>query len=169
MKNVQKHIIVARVNNRPGVVSRISGLFTRRGYNIENLITGTTETDKIYHMTITMFSTREEVDLLVRQLERITDVIEVYIGDSSGAEDLITTELMFICVKCPVGSRHEVTRTADNLDARIAGIRDDAVIVEVTGNDARLESAIAAFSAFGDLEIIRSGTMAVSGTHPHEA
>jgi acetolactate synthase, small subunit len=164
MKDIQKYIIVARVNNRPGVVSRISGLFTRRGYNIENLITGTTESDKIYHMTVTMYSTKEEVDLLVRQLERITDVIEVYIGDSNGGGNLITSELMFICVKCTPDKRESISAAAKQIDCRIAGIREDAVIVEVTGNDARLESAIAEFAELGEIEIIRSGTMAVSGT-----
>lgn len=161
MNKTQKHTIVAKVNNRPGVVSRISGLFTRRGYNIENLITGTTESDKIYHMTITMYGTKEEVDLLIRQLKRISDVIGIYAGSTGGDPNLITSELMFIKIKCINDTRIEILKAADILDCRIAGMSEETIIIEVTGSDTRIESAILAFSTLGSTQILRSGTMGI--------
>ncbi len=157
MKKNERHIIVARVDNKPGVVSRISGLFTRRGYNIESLVTGMTADKNVYQMTVCVIGTSDEVGLLVRQLERISEVIEVHIGDSG----LVTSELMFIKIKCGADRRVELLRVAEMLNCRVAGMTETDVVLEVTGDEVRLESATRTLETFGIEETIRSGIMAI--------
>lgn len=151
-----RHIIIAKVDNRPGVVSRISGLFTRRGYNIESLVTGMTEDASVYHMTISVVGTKEEIDLLIRQLGKIMETIEVYSAD--GAE-VISRELMLVRLTCDSAGRSEAMKLAGVMGLPIAGVTAEAVVIEVTGDEVKLESAIRAFEHLGRLELIRSGVM----------
>lgn len=151
-----KHIIVARVDNKPGVVSRISGLFTRRGYNIESLVTGMTNDPDIYHMTITVIGTKEEVDLLIHQLGRVMEVINIYTAEE---RECVTRELMFIKLECEASKRAEIMNIADVMNLKIAGVTPKGIIVEVTGDEVKLESSVRAFAHLGVVEIIRSGAI----------
>ncbi len=151
-----KHVIVVAVDNKPGVVSRISGLFTRRGYNIESLVTGVTDRSELYKLVITVISTEEELELLICQLGRIMEVIEVY-RDTD--RPCVTRELMFIRVNCPAALRSEVIKTADALGLEIAGLGEDTVVVQVIGDDSRLSVALKAFESYGIAETIRSGAL----------
>jgi acetolactate synthase-1/3 small subunit len=153
-----KHIIVATVDNNPGVVSRISGLFTRRGYNIESLVTGVTENPAIYKLVIAVIATEEETELFIRQLGRIMEVVEVRRADGG---EFIIRELMFIRVLCPAALRSEVIKTADVMRLEIAGVGADSIVVQVTGDGARLESALRSLEPFGIVETIRSGAVAI--------
>lgn len=155
---MNKHIIVARVDNRPGVVSRISGLFTRRGYNIESLVTGMTRDRAVYHLTVSVLGTEEEVQLLLRQLCRITDVIEVREVDPAAS---VTHELMYLRLCCTGADRTEAMKIAEVMDLRVAGVGDESLVIEVTGDELRLESAVRALEHLGLEEMIRSGAMSV--------
>lgn len=154
----EKHIIIARVDNKPGVVSRIAGLFTRRGYNIESLVTGTTENPDVYHMTITVLCTSDECELLIHQLGRVMEVIEVC--DAVG-DGFVCGELMYVKTACPSEKRAEILKIADVLGVKIAGVTKDAVVCEVTGDDLRLKSVIMALEPYGIIRIIRSGAITI--------
>lgn len=154
----KKHVIVARVDNRPGVVSRISGLFTRRGYNIESLVTGMTSDPSVYHLTVSLYGTEEEVQLLLRQLCRFVDVRE---AREVPASDSVIHELMYLRIACAGEARAEVIKIAEALSLRVAGIGERHVIIEATGDEVHLESARRALEPFGLEDVIRSGSMAV--------
>ncbi|MFA6948650.1 MAG: acetolactate synthase small subunit [Eubacteriales bacterium] len=153
-----KHIIIARVDNKPGVVSRIAGLFTRRGYNIDSLVTGTTENPDVYHMTITAIGTKDEMDLLIHQLGRVMEVITVREADST---DYVTRELMLMRIDCEPDMRTEAMKIADVMGLRIAGVTSRGIVIEVTGDDVRLESAVRAFEHIGVASVIRSGAVTI--------
>lgn len=153
-----KHVIVAEVDNKPGVLSRISGLFTRRGYNIESLVTGVTDRHEIYKLVIAVIATEDEVELLIRQLGRVMEVIDVY---RASDRDCVTRELMFIRVSCPPQSRADVIKTSDALGLEIAGVGSDSIVVQVIGDDARLEVALRSLEPFGIAETIRSGAVTI--------
>ncbi len=159
MKNLKKHVIVASVDNNPGVVSRISGLFTRRGYNIESLVTGVTENPKVYKLVITLIASEEEANLLIRQLGRVMEVIEVYLA---AERECVTSELMFLKIKCDLAARTEIIKTADALRLEIAAVGKNSVIIQVTGDNTKLESALFSFGVYsGDIEFIRSGSVTI--------
>jgi len=151
-----KLTIVAKVDNKPGVVSRISGLFTRRGYNIEGLVTSVTDDPKIYHLTITVLCTEEELELLLSQLQRIAEVIEVKAADHIPH---VTRELMLIRIKCGE-NKTVVLQLAEFLKCKIVGASDDTVILEATGDDSRLQTVINALKEY-ELETVRSGSLSI--------
>ena len=158
-KNFKKQVIVAAVDNNPGVVSRIAGLFTRRGYNIESLVTGVTEKPEVYRLVITLIASDEDARLLIRQLGRIMEVIEVYLASD---RECVTRELMFIRIACDGAARTEIIKTADALKLEIAAVGSTSVVIQVTGDDVKLETAWNAVSGLGtNVECIRSGSVTI--------
>ena len=156
--NKLKHIIVAKVDNKPGVVSRMSGFFTRRGYNIESFVTSVTDNPAIYHLTFSVLCSEDEAELLVHQLGRIVEVIEVY--DTRG-RDVITREFMLIKINCPSEKSFEILQTCDLLKVKIVGRSEESVTAEVMGASQKLDDIIKAFEKYGIIEIVRSGAVCV--------
>ena len=153
-----KHIIVAKVENIPGVVSRMSGFFTRRGYNIESFVTSVTDDPTVYHLTISVICSEDEAALMLHQLGRITEVIEVY--DTTG-KNVTTREFMLIKVICSVEKRPELSQTCELMKTKIVKISEDFFTVEVTGDSQKLDSVIKMFEHYGIMEIVRSGAICV--------
>lgn len=153
-----KHIIVAKVENKPGVVSRISGFFTRRGYNIESFVTSVTDNHEIYHLTISVMCSEDEASLLIHQLGRLTEIIEVY--DTTG-KSVTTREFMLIKINCPLEKRAEVAQMCDIVKTKVAKISDTSATIEVIGECSHLDSVIKMFEHYGILETVRSGAVCV--------
>jgi len=153
-----KHTIVAKVDNKPGVVSRISGLFTRRGYNIESLVTGVTTDPSVYHLTITLNGTEEEIQLLTNQLGRIMEVIEVYSTDNVPH---VTREYMLIKVACDQSRRVDLLKLADIMACKTVSLTETSVIIEATGDFQRLSTVLRSFEPFGVIEAVRSGAVSL--------
>lgn len=153
-----KHIIVAKVDNVPGVVSRMSGFFTRRGYNIESLVTSMTDDPTVYHLTISVLCSREEATLLLHQLGRLIEVIDVI--ETTGT-DVITRELMFVKINAPKEKRPEIMQICDILKIKIVGMSDIAATIEVTGDAQKLDGILASLEHFGITETVRSGAICV--------
>ena len=156
--NNSKHIIVAKVDNKPGVVSRMSGLFTRRGYNIESFVTSVTGNPEIYHLTFSVLCSEDESQLLVHQLSRLDEVIEVC--ETTG-KDVIIREFMLIKINCPTEKSFEILQTCDMLKVKIVGRGENFVTAEVMGNSQKLDDVIIAFEKYGVIEIVRSGAVCV--------
>lgn len=160
--SAKKHTIVTRVDNNPGVVSRIAGLFTRRGYNIESLVTSATADPAIYQLTISVIAEDSEVELLIRQLGRVMEVIDMY---DTLERSCIVREVMFLRIACPSESRTETISEAgtiaSTLGLSIAGVGERSIIIEASGEPAKLDSALRAFSHVQIEEIIRSGAASV--------
>ena len=153
-----RHVIVAKVDNVPGVVSRISGLFTRRGYNIESFVTGVTGDESVYQLTISLNGTREEVDLLIRQLGRITEVIDIFRAEP---ENSITKELLFIKLKGGTGNGLPIEKAIAGLDAKIVSKTESATILQAVGTSSELDRLLVNLRGADVLEIVRSGALAV--------
>ena len=156
--NKNKHIIVAKVDNVPGVVSRMSGFFTRRGYNIESFVTSVTDNPAIYHLTFSVLCSEDEAQLLVHQLGRIAEVIEVC--DTLG-RDVVTREFMLMKINCPNEKSFEILQTCDILKVKIVGRGETTVTVEVMGTSQKLDDVIVTFEKYGIIEIVRSGAVCV--------
>ena len=156
--NKLKHVMVAKVDNKPGVVSRMSGFFTRRGYNIESFVTSVTDNPAIYHLTFSVLCSEDEAQLLVHQLGRIAEVIEVY--ETTG-KDVIIREFMLIKINCSDDKSFEILQTCDMLKIKIAGRGEDFAIIEVMGNSQKLDDVIMTFEKYGIIEIVRSGAVCV--------
>ena len=156
-----KHLIMVKVDNRPGVLSRITGLFTRRGYNIESLVTGMTEDPTVYHITVTVIGTDDDVELLARQLERCMEVIDV---KCDGGEDweFVSREMVLIRVPCDTPEKRvEILNVCSLIGCRNAGVGKKSVVVEVAGDSAMLNAALRSFELFGNIEVIHSGTVGI--------
>jgi len=156
--NNSKHVIVAKVDNKPGVVSRMSGFFTRRGYNIESFVTSVTDNPEVYHLTFSVLCSDDEAQLLVHQLGRIAEVIEVC--DTAG-KDVIIREFMLIKINCPNDKSFEILQTCDMLKVKIVGRGEEFVTIEVMGNSQKLDDVIITFEKYGIIEIVRSGAVCV--------
>ena len=156
--NKPKHVIVAKVDNKPGVVSRMSGFFTRRGYNIESFVTSVTDNPAIYHLTFSVLCSEDEAQLLVHQLGRLEEVIEVC--DTMG-RDVIIREFMLIKINCPSDKSFEILQTCDMLKLKIVGRGEDFVTIEVMGNSQKLDDVILTLERYGVIEIVRSGAVCV--------
>lgn len=158
---IQKHIIAALVDNKPGVVSRISGLFTRRGYNIESFVTCKTLSPEIYHLTISVISTKDELDLLIHQLGRIMEVISLFSADET---ETVARELMLLKIAAAPEQRGEIIGIANVMGIKVAAVADSGVILEASGDEQKLDGIIKAFEPFGISDLIRSGTIAMNIT-----
>lgn len=153
-----KHVIVAKVDNKPGVVSRMAGFFTRRGYNIESFVTSVTDNPEVYHLTFSVLCSEDEAKLLVHQLGRIVEVIEVY--DTAG-KDVIIREFMLIKVNCAADRRAEILQTCDILKIKIVGISESSATIEVAGDTQKLDNTVKTLESYGIIEIVRSGAICV--------
>ena len=164
MKGPGRHIIVAMVDNKPGVVSRISGLFTRRGYNIESFVTCATANPEIYHLTFSVIGTAEELALLIHQLGRVMEVISICSADDT---ECVIRGMVFIKLRCPPERRAELIKLVDfvrntkTAELIVAGIGESSVILQASGEESVLDNLPRVFSEYETIDIIRSGAIAV--------
>lgn len=160
-----KHIIIAEVDNKPGVVSRISGLFTRRGYNIESFVTCSTRNRSVYYLTFSMIGTADELQLLLHQLERVMEVISLHSAESG---ECIVRELLFIKLRCSAERRAEViklvdfVRNANAADITVAGVGEQNIVLEASGDESSLDALPRIFADYEIIDVIRSGAVAVT-------
>lgn len=158
--NSDEHVIVAKVKNKSGVVSRVSGFFTRRGYNIESFTTSMTETPEIYHLTFKIKCPPDTAKLLINQLGRIEEVIEVY--DSAGM-NTVTREIMFIKIKCPQAKNIEIVQVCQMLDIKILSRGEDGTVtIEIVGSAQKLDDIKKQLEVYGIVQIIRSGPITIN-------
>ena len=156
----EEHVIVAKVENKSGVVSRISGFFTRRGYNLESFTTSTTETPEIYHLTFKVKCSPDEARLLIHQLSRIEEVIEVY---ETAGMNTVTREIMFIKINCPQDKNIEIVQICQMLDIKILSRGDDGTItIEIVGSAQKLDDIKKQLEVYGIVQIIRSGPITIN-------
>ena len=130
MNSSEKHTITALVEDRAGVLNRISSMFRRRGYNISSLAVGKSETEGLSRMTFVVDGDTKTVEMVVKNLHKLIEVIKV--SDIS-EENSVSRELALIRVKCDVTTRSEIMQIVDIFRAKIVDVSQDTLIVEVTG------------------------------------
>ena len=154
-----KHTIVALVENKPGVLTRMASLFRRRGFNIESIVVGHSELPHLSRMTIVVDGATATVEQVRKQLEKITDVVKV--SDISGS-NIIARELALIKVKATSSTRSEIIEIVDIFRASIVDVATDSVTIEVTGDEEKVDSLLGLLRGFGIKEINRTGRISMS-------
>ncbi len=158
-----KHILVALVNDKPGVLNRVASMLRRRGFNIESLAVGHTEKEGISRMTIVVSGDPSTVEQARKQLDKVIDVIKL----SDITEDsVVDRELALIKVKTTPATRNEIIQIVDIFRANIVDVAADSLIVEVTGDNDKLNSLFKLLSTFGIKEIARTGRLAMTRGMP---
>jgi len=153
-----KHTISVLVENKPGVLARVSGLFARRGFNIESLAVGTTEDESVSRMTIVAQGDDSVLEQITKQLYKLIDVIKVFDIPKDVA---VERELMLIKVSCNEKTRPEIIEIVDIFRGRIVDVSEGAVTVEMTGEESKIEGILKLLKKFGIKELIRTGKIAL--------
>ena len=153
-----RHIISILLENEAGALSRVSGLFSARGYNIETLTVAPTEDVSLSRLTIVTSGSDEVIEQITKQLNKLIDVIKVV--DLSEAAH-IERELMLIKVRATGKDREEMKRMADIYRGRIIDVTDSTYVIELTGSGSKLDSFIEAIEADLILETVRTGVSGI--------
>lgn len=153
-----RHIISILLENEAGALSRVSGLFSARGYNIETLTVAPTEDVSLSRLTIVTSGSDEVIEQITKQLNKLIDVVKVV--DLSEAAH-IERELMLIKVRAAGKDREEMKRMADIYRGRIIDVTDSTYVIELTGSGSKLDSFIQAIDADLILETVRTGVSGI--------
>ncbi len=162
-----KHTLVALMEDKPGVLNRVVSLFRRRGFNIESLTVGHTETPDISRMTIVVDSENTPIEQVSKQLYRLIEILKV----SDVTEDPhVARELILVKVHAPSARRGEVRELADVFGARIVDVGHEALMIELTSSPDKVDNFVEMVRPFGIKEMVRTGRVAmVRGTPAHTA
>ncbi len=158
-----KHTLVALVEDIPGVLNRVASLFRRRGFNIESLTVGRTHTPGISRMTILVEADEQASPLVQANLSKLINVIEVQ--DVTETRTVVR-DLALIKVRADAGARAEIAQLAEIFRAKIVDVAADSVIVEVTGDEEKINGLVDLLRARGILEMGRTGQVAMVRGNP---
>ncbi len=159
--------LIALVEDKPGVLTRVASLFRRRAFNIESLTVGHTETPGISRMTIVVESNRAGAEKLAQFLYRLVNVIQVedITEHAAGVRDLA-----LIKVRTPGQARSEVMQIVDTFRARVVDVGLESLMIEVTGSEDKVNGLVEVLRPFGIIEMVRTGRVAmVRGTNGKDA
>lgn len=152
--NSNKHILSILIENAAGALSRVAGLFSARGYNIESLTVAPTEDPSLSRMTILTTGTKEMLEQMTKQLNKLIDVVKVVdLSESAHVE----RELMLIKLRTVGKDREEIKRMSDIFRGHIIDVTDNSYVVELTGTSEKLDAFIAAVDSASILETVRTG------------
>ena len=154
----QKIIISLLVKNEAGVLTRVSGLFARRGFNIDTLSVGVTENDSVSRITVTATGDDYIKDQIVKQLDKLHDVIIVEILDD---KNIITRELLIVKLNVEQGKRSVIMEAVNIFRAKVVDLSPDSLSVEITGDKNKCDAFVEYLKPFGIAEICRTGTTAI--------
>jgi acetolactate synthase-1/3 small subunit len=153
-----RHIISVLLENEPGALSRVVGLFSARGYNIESLTVAPTEDASLSRMTIVTAGSDEVIEQITKHLNRLVEVVKVYdLSDGAHTE----RELMLIKVRAVGKEREEMKRTTDIFRGRVIDVTDKSYTIELTGDTAKLDAFIEAIDKTAILETVRTGASGI--------
>ena len=153
-----RHIISILIENESGALSRVAGLFSARGYNIESLTVAPTEDSSLSRMTILTRGSDEVLEQITKQLNKLIDVVKVV--DLSEAAH-IERELMLVKVRAAGKDREEMKRIADIFRGRIIDVTDSTYVIELTGNGSKLDAFLEAIDRALILETVRTGVSGI--------
>jgi acetolactate synthase-1/3 small subunit len=155
----RKHTIAIMVENKFGVLSRVAGLFSARGYNIESLSVGETLDPSVSRMTVVVRGDEFVIEQVTKQLHKLIDVIKV--SDVTD-DDHVQRELVLVRVNAEPQHRAEILRTADIFRARVVDVTPASFVLEATGDEGKLEALVELLRPIGIQEIVRTGKVAIT-------
>ncbi len=155
---MSRHVLSVLVENQSGVLSRVSGLFSRRGYNIDSLSVGETEDPKVSRMTIVVKGDDYILEQIKKQLNKLIDVIKIV---ELNADQSVFRELALIKVKTNMETRASIIEIVSIFRANIVDVANDTLTVEMTGDESKIEAFINLMNTYGIAEIVRTGLAAI--------
>jgi acetolactate synthase-1/3 small subunit len=154
-----KHTLVALVEDRPGVLNRVSSLLRRRNFNIDSIAVGHTEQADLSRMTIVVDGDDAKVEQVRKQLDKVIEVVKIV---DITSEEPVARELALIKVKATASTRSEIIQIVDIFRANIVDVSSDSLMVEVTGDEEKVSSLVDLLRGFGIREIARTGRIALT-------
>jgi acetolactate synthase-1/3 small subunit len=153
-----KHTLSVLVENKPGVLTRVAGLFARRGFNIDSLVVAETENLELSRMTITVDERDQSVEQLTKQLHKLINVLKI---TSLDPDSSVERELLLIKVKADAASRAEIMQIVEIFRAKIVDVGSDVMVIEMTGVREKVSAFIELLDPFGVVELMRTGRIAM--------
>ncbi|MBK7721532.1 MAG: acetolactate synthase small subunit [Austwickia sp.] len=153
-----KHVLSVLVENKPGVLARIAGLFSRRGFNINSLAVGETERPEISRMTVLVDAEDAPIEQITKQLNKLVEVLKVVELDPESA---VERRIILVKVRTEPSTRSNILETAHLFRARIVDVAPDSVTIEGTGRVDKLEALLANLEPYGVKELVQSGMVAI--------
>lgn len=155
----RKHVLSILVENRPGVLARVAGLFSRRGFNIDTLAVGPTDDPEVSRITLTLDGAVHPIDQVTKQLHKLINVLKIR---DMEPELTVARELALFKVSAAVESRAEIVQFAEIFRAKIVDVSRRALIIEITGSHDKIEAFEQMLRPHGLLEMVRTGEIALS-------
>ncbi len=154
-----KHTLAVLVLNKPGVLARISGLLSRRVFNIESIAAGYTEEPDITRITIVVQGDTHILDQVMKQLSKLVDVIKIV---EMRSEDSVDRELALIKVKADPSRRNEIVNVVAIFRANVIDVNRETMIIEMTGDGEKIDALFTVLEEYGIVEMVRTGKVALS-------
>jgi acetolactate synthase I/III small subunit len=153
-----KHTLSVLVENKPGVLTRVAGLFARRGFNIDSLAVGESEDPGLSRMTITIDGAEHSIDQVTKQLHKLINVVKIRDLEPGG---MVAAEMLFVKVSAEGDKRTEVLQIAEIFRAKIVDVDRRVVTLRVVGTASKLQALLELLKPLGVLEVVRTGLIAM--------
>ncbi|MGF2951408.1 acetolactate synthase small subunit [Mycobacterium sp. THU-M116] len=153
------HTLSVLVEDKPGVLARVAALFSRRGFNIESLAVGATESKDMSRMTIVVSAEETPLEQVTKQLNKLINVIKIVELDEGNA---VSRELALIKVRADAGTRSQVIEAVNLFRAKVIDVSPEALTIEATGDRGKIEALLRVLEPFGVREIVQSGVVSLS-------
>jgi acetolactate synthase-1/3 small subunit len=155
---MSRHTLSVLVEDQPGVLARIASLFARRGFNIESLAVGPTETEGVSRMTIVINVAQSPLEQVTKQLNKLINVLKIVELDNSAA---VQRELLLVKVKADSNTRSAILETVALFRAKVVDVATDAITIEATGNHDKIQALLKVLEEYGIKELVQSGMVAI--------
>lgn len=153
-----RHVISVLVENKPGVLARVSGMFSGRGFNIHSLTVAPSQDPEFSRMTIVSYGKEQIIEQIIKQLRKLINVVKV---QDLTLGDYVDRDLILIRVKATAAKRAEVLRITDIFRGKVVDVSHDTISLEVSGTQSKIEAILELLAPLGISELIRTGTIAI--------
>lgn len=154
-----QHTLSVLVENKPGVLTRVAGMFARRNYNIHSLAVGPTDDPRVSRLTVVVGTEAVQLEQIVKQLNKLIHVLKIVELEDG---DTVERELQLVKVACDASTRSQVIELVEVFRAKIVDVDHDAITIEAAGSPDKLEAMVTLLEPFGIREMVRSGRIALS-------
>jgi acetolactate synthase-1/3 small subunit len=159
MRTGRRHVLSILVENKPGVLTRVAGLFARRGFNIDTLAVGPTDDEAVSRVTLTVDGAKHPIDQVTKQLHKLVNVLKIR---DLEPDEAVARELALFKVSADGGARGEVMQIAEIFRGKVVDVGRRSMVIEITGTDDKIEAFEALVRPFGLIEMVRTGEIAIS-------
>ena len=156
--NLQRYTVGVLVDNEPGVLSRVSGLFSRRGFNIESLAVGPTQDPEVSRITIVVLGDDSHIEQLVQQLYKLICVQKVQVMQPKNA---VERQLLLVKVRAGLAEREGLMRLVDIFKAKVLDVTKSSMILQITGDNDKIAAILGLLEDYGITELVRTGVVAL--------